>query len=152
MRHATAPDYQPYDEIHVTTVPRFKESGLSGDEWRISVLIEFKKKGVVIATRDFGKMENAANYMAWAYISSLELGEGEIEGARKSIEDLGLCDQEGCSDKAIVKYLIKSKSCKSCGKKKDFEYEDEFSQFCIKHSRRGDSDLIDSDFNYEKIV
>lgn len=30
------PDYSMVDEVVIRTVPRYKESELSGDEWRIS--------------------------------------------------------------------------------------------------------------------
>lgn len=32
---ALRPDAQAFDEIRIVTVPRYKQSGLSGDEWRI---------------------------------------------------------------------------------------------------------------------
>lgn len=38
---AYRPDAQAFDEVRITTVPRWKESELSGDEWRISAKMEF---------------------------------------------------------------------------------------------------------------
>ena len=42
------PDRQAFDEIRIKTEPRYKQSGLSGDEWRISGKIEFMYKGEVV--------------------------------------------------------------------------------------------------------
>lgn len=44
-RRALRPDAQACDEIRIYTVPRYKTSGLSGDEWRISAVTEFYRKG-----------------------------------------------------------------------------------------------------------
>gem|GEM_PF-6705725 len=43
-RYALRPDAQAFDEIRIVTVPRYKTSGLSGDEWRISAMIQFFAK------------------------------------------------------------------------------------------------------------
>jgi len=44
----SAPDRQAYDEVRIITVPRYKNSELSGAEWRISAEVQFLHKGVVI--------------------------------------------------------------------------------------------------------
>lgn len=38
------PDAQAFDEVRIVTVPRYKQSGLSGDEWRISAAIRLYRK------------------------------------------------------------------------------------------------------------
>ena len=38
------PDAQAFDAVRITTVPRYKTSGLSGDEWRISAHVELLRK------------------------------------------------------------------------------------------------------------
>jgi hypothetical protein len=40
-------DAQAFDEIRIITVPRYKTSGLSGDEWRISATIQFYRNGTL---------------------------------------------------------------------------------------------------------
>ncbi len=46
--HKRLRDFESFDEIRLKVVPRYKTSGLSGDEWRTGVLIEFMFKGQVI--------------------------------------------------------------------------------------------------------
>ena len=48
MQNRNHHDDEWYDEIRVTTVPRFKTSGLSGDEWRRSAKVTFLRKGIVL--------------------------------------------------------------------------------------------------------
>ena len=45
---ALKPDAQAFDEVRIVTVPRYKRSDLSGDEWRISAEIQFYRNGVLI--------------------------------------------------------------------------------------------------------
>ena len=47
------------DEIRIVTVPRFKESELSGDEWRTSVRMQILRKGIVLRERRYGKIADA---------------------------------------------------------------------------------------------
>ena len=51
IRRALKPDAQAFDEVRITTVPRYKMSGLSGDEWRISGKIQLLRKGKVVAEK-----------------------------------------------------------------------------------------------------
>ena len=37
-------DDEWYDEVRITTVPRYKTSSLSGDEWRTSARIQILRK------------------------------------------------------------------------------------------------------------
>ncbi len=46
--------------VHV--IPRYKTSGLSGDEWRISARITLSNRKGTFFERDFGKMSWAMNY------------------------------------------------------------------------------------------
>jgi len=46
--YALRPDANSFDEIRIRTIPRYKTSGLSGDEWRISMVTEFLRKGKVV--------------------------------------------------------------------------------------------------------
>ncbi len=51
---ALKPDAQAFDEIRIKIVPRFKESELSGDGWRISCQFEFYRNGDIILTDHCG--------------------------------------------------------------------------------------------------
>lgn len=48
-------DDEFYDEIRITTVPRFKTSELSGDEWRVSTHVVVLRKGRVVAEKSWSK-------------------------------------------------------------------------------------------------
>ena len=39
------PNAQGFDEVRLVTVPRYKTSELSGDEWRISICAEYFRNG-----------------------------------------------------------------------------------------------------------
>ena len=95
---AGRPDGQFIDEIKIVTVPRFKESELSGDEWRISAKIEFYRKGQLIGEKFARDVETAARFLDWFITNFRE--DGKIADAK--IDDL--CDQEGCAEPAIVTY------------------------------------------------
>lgn len=150
---ATAPDYQPYDEVRITTEPRFKTSDLSGNEWRISAVVLFIKKGIVVGRHDFHDVETAIRYLPVTTDRWSEMDEGAIEGAREVVKQARLCDQEGCAKKATRAYVIKKYKCKKCAS--DLEMYDwrkgTVVLFCEEHKHRGDSDLVDNDSNYEEV-
>ena len=141
---ALKPDAQAFDEVRITTVPRYKTSGLSGDEWRISAHIEFLRNGVVQYTERSRNVKTACRLFAWYHITAIEKGNGRFAG-----ED-DICDQEGCPEKAAVTYRKKQRWCSSCGKAHDPHVID-IRKFCARHSTRGDCGLDDADANYELV-
>lgn len=143
-RRANTPNAQIYDEVRLVTVPRYKTSPVSGDEWRISHAIQFVRKGRVIATsEDWDVMERirvAIKKVAPADPAHLR-GVGDI------------CDQESCTEPATVVYKLKMLYA-SDGKETDPYREDHrplIRKFCQDHSTRGDCALEDADDNYELI-
>ena len=143
----TKPDAQGCDEIRITTVPRYKTSGLSGDEWRISSKIEFIRKGKVIHKAFNGDVEGAVKmlYAHWA--------QAHDEGKFYFGGEGDLCDQEGCSEKATIVYRLKKRFCcggGNCGQEIE-QFRENIRMFCARHSTRGDCGLEDSDSNYEVI-
>lgn len=138
---------QFYDEVHITTVPRWKESELSGDEWRISARIIFKYKGHVIFEATFRNaqtaLEHANTYFVLANEHNLKYG-GEPD--RTKVPD-DLCDQEGCCDKATIKRRLITRYDNSGTKREPTGIE--YRQFCDQHKMRGDCGLDDADRNYE---
>ncbi len=128
-------------------MPRFKQSELSGDEWRISTVIEFYRKGELILQDGCGNMETACGMLYGKYVMAVDNGKGYFAG------DGIHCDQEGCNEKAKYLYRLKKDYCVGpgkCGKEKK-SYSSEHRCFCDKHSTRGDQDLKDNDDNYELI-
>ena len=143
----SAPDRQVYDEVCIKTNPRWKESELSGDEWRISASVEFLKKGVVIWSCSFRDCETALQMAQTLYVINAEKGE-------VNFPDFGLfCDQEGCCNKATHKLFLRKRYCVgygNCGSEIT-KFNKDYRMFCDKHKHRGDSDLEDADGNYEII-
>lgn len=149
-RRALKPDAQAFDEIKFITVPRYKMSGMSGDEWRISIKMEFWRKGKLIHTEEFAgqNMEKAMTFASHNYARACDNGLGLFAG------EYNCCDQEGCSKQATVTYKLKNEACNRCGDTKpagEITGQAVIRKFCIEHKTRGDSSLEDQDKNYEKI-
>ena len=147
INYALRPDAQAFDEIRIRVIPRFKESELSGDEWRISAQIEFFRKGKLILDDQVNDMQTAVGCLYYKYIRAIDDGHAYYAG------DGVHCDQEGCNEKATMLYRIKQDYCADfggCGQKKDL-YTGSHRCFCEKHSTRGDQDRQDNDDNYEMI-
>lgn len=143
-RRALRPDAQPFDEIRLKVIPRYKTSGLSGDEWRISVNMELYRKGQLKHEEGIAHdMEGAMAFLSWKAIVAGENGAQYFAGE----EDW--CDQEGCAEKATVTYRLKSEFCKG-GHKTECD-SPVIRMFCDKHKRRGDCGFEDADINYEVI-
>ena len=145
VRRATKPDAQGFDEIRITTTPRYKTSGLSGDEWRISGTVQFFRKGRMIHEIHRQNVEGAVKFLVNDYYEALDNGLGYYGG-----ED-DFCDQEGCAEKATVVYRLKKEFCTgggNCGQEKKM-YGETIRMFCERHSKRGDCGLEDADSNYE---
>ena len=142
MRHA---DDELFDEIRIRVVPRLKTSGLSGDEWRISALTEFLRKGVVVYSESTAKMEWAVAKLGalWLIVPENLLADQFHTG-----DDL--CQQPGCSEPAVSEYRLKREGCGRCGQYHETPGEYRI-RFCARHLYRGDCDLTDSDENYEVV-
>lgn len=148
LNYALRPDAQAFDEIRLVTVPRFKSSELSGSEWRISVIIQFFRKGKMIYEEWGGhEIEAASGHLYSKLHDATDNGHGYFAG------DGIHCDQEGCSEKATNIFLVKKDFCVgggNCGQEKK-QYSTKYRCFCDKHKTRGDSDLEDNDDNYELV-
>lgn len=147
MRTAMRPDAQAFDEVRLVTVPRFKTSGLSGDEWRISGEIQLYRKGKLIETRAVKNIEMAMAFAPSVYYGACDDGKAFFAGEE------GTCDQEGCGEPATVFYRMKKEFCRSGHESDPYEFNKEplVRKFCEKHSHRGDCGLDDADVNYEPI-
>lgn len=147
LEMAIRPDAQAFDEIRIKTVPRLKESGLSGDEWRISAVTEFWRKGKLVHSTSTRDIETAAGFLYY------ELQRAIDDGKAYFAVDGITCDQEGCNNPAKYVYRIKQGYCVgggNCGSKRE-TYTGAHRCFCEKHNFRGDCDLEDRDDNYELI-
>ena len=148
VRH---PEYQMCDEVRIRLVERWKESELSGDEWRFSYLVEFLHKGVALGTKTFGdRMEWALLGAGAAYLGICDNGvPNELFELEKHV-----CAQPGCQNEATHVYRVKA-LYDNRGNKEELprEYDalgvEHVIRFCGRHKHRGDCDLQDCDSNYE---
>jgi hypothetical protein len=131
------------DEIRFKVVPRFKTSGLSGDEWRTIVRVELLRKGAVYATKSFSTMHFAIMMMGAFFVQAHEPVPKEAIDHEKT-----KCDQPGCSEDAVNHYKKKLEKHGNGGLTSPAPKDRELRcKFCPRHSERGDSDLEDRDDN-----
>lgn len=145
MRRAMKPNAQAFDEVRIVTVPRYKESHLSGDEWRISAQIQFYRNGEIISTSGARNVKTACAHIGYRYDEATDNGKGFFAGESE------FCDQEGCSNLATVYYRLK-KGYNNDGSERRLSDEGEYRAFCHRHETRGDCGLEDADSNYEQIT
>ena len=138
---AYRPDAQAFDEVKIFTVPRYKESGLSGDEWRISATIQFLRNGILRHERTFHDVESCLKFASAEHAKAIDEGKAYFAG-----ED-DFCDQEGCHQKATIFYKLKKRYCRSGHESETLGTE--IRAFCDRHKTRGDCGLDDADRNYE---
>lgn len=137
------PEAQAFDEIRIKTVPRYKQSGMSGDEWRISATVELMRNDIVVHTESYRNVETATRFLPALHATAIDEGHGYFASENS------WCDQEGCSDFATVYYNKKLHYSRE-GYSKTAP-EGTTRQFCEKHKTRGDCGLDDADRNYELI-
>lgn len=138
---AYRPDAQAFDEVRIITVPRWKESELSGDEWRISAKIQFLRNGVVRHEESFGTVKAACGFAYSEHAKAMDGGKAYFAG-----ED-GFCDQEGCHEKPTIFYQLKKRYCREGHSSEPLDVE--VRAFCNRHKTRGDCGLDDADENYK---
>ncbi len=163
-------------ELQIITVPRFKCSEASGNEWRISHDLKIINDGIDSKRDDIG-YDTIDNVLS----SISEYEHNNNDDNKISDEHLhgkgNLCDQEGCSDESNVTYKLKNTwvyedesniddgkwiSCdgfkvrnrSTSGWVKIDPYSEEdkrplIRKFCDRHSTRGNVGQEDKDENYE---
>ncbi len=147
ISNAIRPDAQAFDEIRIITVPRYKQSGLSGDEWRISANILLYRKGKMVHSESFHDVDTCVNFLPFVIAQAKDNGKAFYAG------EYELCDQEGCKELATTYLKIKKEFCcgwGGCGTEKK-QFGEKYRKFCGAHKQRGDCGLEDADSNYEEI-
>ena len=144
-RHA---DDEWFDEIRIELVPRYKTSGLSGDEWRVSAVITMLRKGHVQIEKTVSDMAAAT-----AFLPGLFIERGFPAGADEGTEKPDMpvwCGQPGCPNRATSIYRIKKQYSKHGEEIVDplGDLREVRRAFCGRHLQRGDCGLEDSDMNY----
>lgn len=140
-------DDEFFDHVEINCIERWKESELSGDEWRFSYEVSFWRKGQKLLSASFSKL-------AWALDAVPYLRKTYAPGSKEThvefVED-GYCMQPGCLNKATLEYRKIKDWCNRCGESKEIQYIEKRRRFCNSHRYRGDCGLDDSDINYEPI-
>ena len=145
---ALRPDAQGFDEIRIVTAPRYKTSGLSGDEWRIHAEIQLWRKGKMVHTAGCRNVEVACGMVYSELMRAQDDGKGYFAG------DGVHCDQEGCKELATLRYRVIKDMCAGpgmCGRQKPDYGRVQYRHFCEQHKTRGDCGLDDADSNYERV-
>lgn len=143
VRRAMKPDAQAFDEIRITTEPRYKMSDLSGAEWRISARIAFMRNGQEIDVSYARNVETATAFLPGKYLKLLDDGKGYFAG------EGDFCDQEGCLELFTVTLQLKQHFCRD-GHPSDTDVPT-VRKFCGKHASRGDCSLEDAERNYVRV-
>lgn len=145
--HKRLSDFEPIDRIELKVIPRYKDSDLSGSEWRTSVLVQFFFKDQLLFEEQFHTMDQAILMLGgeWLYKTN------PIPDKVLKMED-HCCDQPGCSDAALPKKHYLTVEYSSRGERLDIVKTTEsrpiYRRFCERHSTRGDGSYEDSDSNY----
>ncbi len=150
------PDHELVDKVEMKIVPRFKQSGMSGDEWRTSGFTRLFHKGILLYERSYLTLADAAKHLPWLVtVVGEELLFSDDEELNKRhdvlVDSKGKkCMQAGCSNDATHVFQIKELFTKR-GQKLDASENERFVSlraFCEEHAVRGDCDLEDNDDNY----
>lgn len=148
--HKQHNESQFFDEVHITTRPRWKESEISGDEWRYSARVSVKYKGLEILAFT---MRNAASAIEHANTMIMLKCEGaEFDPQRRMELFKTCCDQEGCAQIATEFFEIHKQYRRDGSIVEPYNAgKTWFAKFCKRHSTRGDCGLEDADNNYTRI-
>ncbi len=138
---ALRPDAQAFDEVRIVTVPRYKTSGLSGDEWRIRAEAHFYRKGKLVFSEGCSNVETACGLLYAWHAKAADEGHGYFAG------DGITCDQEGCHEPVSVRYARLGDYCRN-GHKSPVVGSSSYRHFCERHKTRGDCGFDDADANY----
>jgi len=144
-------DDEFFDRAEVVVVPRYKTSGLSGDEWRVSATLRLYRKGVVVHERSFGDFETACTFLPSEIIRARE--NGLPDGFDHKLDELK-CFQPSCPAPGTTEVRLKQRFSAQ-GERLDpselqlFEHR---RRFCPEHAERGDCGREDSDANYEVVA
>jgi len=138
------------DEIKIVTVPRYKTSGMSGDEWRFSAKVQLWRKGHLMFERSFSKLHYAIDFLPAIQHEYADQGRADKDADGNPIDFDRYCFNPGCKADGIVEYELIDEYYPRIGKKEEKRSwrGSVRRRFCEEHARRGDCGLEDSDRNY----
>lgn len=144
ITHKRLNDWEWADRIELVIVPRYKTSGLSGDEWRTGVAVRFFFKGEKVHEDFFTSMDAALLRLQTVHSdAACPIPNRVLEIERSK------CDQPSCCNDAVGRFLLKRETSRN-GDYLDpkEQYFAKYRQFCKQHLRRGDCSREDADSNY----
>jgi len=148
LSHRRHRDDKWIDKVTVETEPRWKTSGLSGDEWRFSYTVKLWRKGHVLVERGFGDMAYAAGWVALALQEAAPAYQSwPADAPGQPYGDGYYCDNPGCAEIATWRGLLKKEACR-WGHVTEPDHSTPYRVFCDRHKQRGDCSIEDSDTNY----
>jgi len=143
--HKRLPRFESFDRFELVVVPRYKTSGLSGDEWRQSIAIRFYFKGELVHEDGAHTMRAAIAFLGWKWATAQEpIPERVLEIEKTK------CDQPSCTNDWTNEYELIEEFSRS-GERldpKDRHFR-HYRRFCNRHARRGDCSREDADRNYK---
>src|SRR5207247_526556 len=92
------PDDEGVDRIEIQVIPRFKTSGLSGDEWRVSARIVAFRKGEMVGEKSVTSMAAAVQMLPYLWLTLSDWCAGPLYSGERG----GKCQQPGCPEPAEV--------------------------------------------------
>lgn len=145
LHHKRHPDFEVFDKVTLEVVERWKDSELSGDEWRFSILIKFYFKGeVVYEGGGYGDMRSALMMLGSEYLKA----SCPVPTKLLKIEEVA-CSQPGCKFPAVARFRLKRETSERGEIIDPSDLGDgKYRQFCAKHKHRGDCSREDADANY----
>lgn len=149
MWHKRLRGFEWIDRVELDIVPRWKTSGVSGDEWRQGVRVRGWFKGVQVLEYTCSDMATAAAVLP---ARMLEAGDSGLPDGVLAREK-ECCDQPSCENEPVERVRILRNASRS-GQWLDPDDSTPgryYRQFCALHSRRGDCGREDADRNYERI-
>jgi len=150
MHHILHPDDERFDRIDIQLNERWKESELSGDEYRFSWSAHFIRKGEVILVLSASTLDWLLKGLQWRALTSGEDGRFDSAAWDRTRDK---CDQPGCAEIPTIFYKRLKRFTKQGDELAPSSYLDghEYRQFCDEHKTRGDCSRDDADHNYEAI-
>ena len=137
---------ETFDEITLRVVPRFKESEVSGDQWRHLVQVELRFKGVTMVALTYRRMQDALMMLPSAWILAQEPVSDQFLAIERE-----RCDQPGCPRVAEFRCELVRETSSDGYYIADEGRSPAFRKFCESHHHRGNQSREDCDDNYRPI-
>lgn len=136
-------DDEFFDEIRIWQKPRYKTSALSGDEWRVSAVVELYRKGTLVYSEHRRDIATAVGFLPGVLVLARE----NLPPDMLEVGD-ELCSQPGCREAPVSTYRLMCEWCDRCGEPETHSRTDLIRRFCRRHLRRGNCGVEDEDANY----